>query len=124
MKSIGFEIGRISGTLATLGIIALWLVFLFANPYGNQGQVAGSVLVVMVMLILSALGVLASLAGRPYLMAFLAAAMFIPVGLYTLGTPGLFRWIGLLEVVYFAAALLMIGGRATERSNPALKTET
>lgn len=118
MKTIGFKIGRITGMLAALGTIAFWLIFLFANPYSDQGQATDSVLVVMVMLLLSVLAVLASLAKRPYLMAFLAAVMLVPVGLYTLGTPGLFRWIGFLEVVYFAAALLMIGVRFVGRNRP------
>lgn len=111
MKPIPFEIGKITGTLAACGTIVLWLIFLFANPYNNQAQAVDTVLVVILMLFLGALGVLAALTNRPYLMAFLAAAMFVPVGLYTLGTPGLFRGIGLLEIVYFAAALLMAAGQ-------------
>ena len=117
MKPVAFEIGRITGALAGSGAIVLWLIFLFGNPYNNQGQSVGTVLTVIVMLLLGALSVLASLANRPYLMAFLAAAMFVPVGLYTLGTPGLFRWIGLFEIVYFGAALLMIAGRI-RKTNP------
>ncbi len=112
MKPLTLEIGRITGTLAACGAIVLWLIFLFANPYNNQGQAVDTVLVAILMLFLGALGVLAALTNRPYLMAFLAAAMFVPVGLYTLGTPGLFRGIGLLELVYFAAALLMAAGHS------------
>lgn len=115
MKTIGFKIGQVTATLAAIGTIALWLIFLFANPYDNPAQVTDSVLIVILMLILSTLAVLASLTGRPYWMAFLAAIMLVPVGLYTLGTPGLFRWIGILEIIFLAAALLMIASKILQQ---------
>lgn len=103
MKQAIFEIFRILGVLAILGVIALWLVFLFSNPYGNQGLSGESALTVGIALILAALGLLFSLAGRGLWMTFFAAAMFVPTGFYVVGTPGIFQWIGILELVFLAA---------------------
>jgi hypothetical protein len=30
---------------------------------------------------------------------------FLPIGLYTMGTPGIFKWIGVLNLLYLAASV-------------------
>lgn len=111
MKKIFFEAGRVLGVIAMLGIIGLWLVFLFYNPYGYLGFTPQSGWTVGLMIFLAAIGLLICLGGRPYWMVFLFAVMFTPVGLYTLGTPGIFRWVGILELIFAGAALVMIAAR-------------
>ncbi|MFN2196928.1 MAG: hypothetical protein ACK2UW_12470 [Anaerolineales bacterium] len=116
MKQVIFEIFRIVGVLAILGVIALWLIYLFANPYGTQGFDGAAALTVGVTLLLASLGLLASLAGRGLWVAFFAAAMFVPTGFYVLGTPGFFLWIGILELIFLAAGVGMSVTRAPGRS--------
>lgn len=114
MKQVTFEISRVFGVLAALGIIALWLIFAFANPYDPSGLAFDAQLTTAVMVFLAGFGLLAALAGRPFWMAFFFAAMFVPVGFYVLGTPGIFLWIGILELAFLAAAVVM----AFTRSKP------
>jgi hypothetical protein len=116
VKLVAFEISRVLGVLAAMGILALWLIFAFANPYDPSGLAFDARLTTAVMIFLAGFGLLAALAGRPFWMAFIFAAMFVPVGFYVLGTPGLFMWIGILELAFLATALLMIFTR-TELPN-------
>lgn len=111
MKKIFFETGRVLGVITMLGVIGLWLVLLFYNPYGYQGFTARTGWMAGLMIFLAAIGLLLCLAGKPYWMAFIFAVMFTPVGLYTMGTPGIYRWVGILELIFAGAALLMIAAR-------------
>jgi hypothetical protein len=64
------------------------------------------------MALLAVAGLLASLRGNPYLLLLAFGVSFVPVGLYMLGLPGLFRGIGWLNLAWLAAAVLMIAGRS------------
>jgi hypothetical protein len=51
-------------------------------------------------------------------MLILFAASFIPIGLYMLGTPGIFRLIGIFDILNLLAAILMIIGKPTPAQKP------
>jgi hypothetical protein len=98
---------RISGALACGGAAALWLILLFANPYGEEGMGAGTLFVAGAMIVLMVAGAAASILGEPFLMGAVAAVSLVPVGLYLLGTPGIFLGIGLCNLTLLAAAILL-----------------
>jgi hypothetical protein len=85
------------GLLVTVGILALWLVGLFYLPPTSR-------LVTGVMMVLSLVAGYASVRERPYLLTVAALFSFFPVGYYLMGTPGWFRWIGVLNLLLFAVS--------------------
>ena len=102
------KLTRIAGYLACLGSAILLVVLKFFNPY--TPEIVRSVPVTL-MLMLALAGMAASLAAKPYWMLALAIISFIPIGLYLLGTPGIFRWVGVLNLLFLAAGLLMLFAR-------------
>jgi hypothetical protein len=98
---------RASGALACGGAAALWLILLFANPYGEEGMGAGTRFVAGAMIVLAVLGAVASILGEPFLMGAVAALSFCPVGFYLLGSPGIFLWIGVCDLTLLATAILL-----------------
>jgi len=95
------------GTLACAGCIVLWWMLLYANPYGQGGRTAGTYAVGWLMIVFAAVGGFASVKAQPYWMYGLFALSFLPVGLYLTGAPGLFRWIGVLDLIFLFAAVLL-----------------
>ncbi len=60
------------------------------------------------MVLLALLVIWGVIVGKPVpvFVAFLLS--FFPVGLYFLGTPGVFAWIGVLDVLYLVAGALLV----------------
>ncbi len=85
------------GLLVAVGTLVLWLVGLFYLP-------PASWLVAGVMVVLSLVAGYASVRERPYLLMLAAFLSFFPTGYYLLGTLGLLRWIGVLNLLLFVAS--------------------
>ena len=101
-------IGRLLGLSASVGTIGLWSVFSFLNPYGYQGFSNSQYLIAGVMTILAIVGLTAALQEKPYIMLAVFGLSFIPVGLYLLGTPGIFKWIGVFNLLLLCSALIYL----------------
>jgi hypothetical protein len=98
--------GRALATCAALAALALWLVFLFANPYSPPAQ--GRVLTFGGLMILATiLSAIAAMLGAHLAMYLLFFVSFFPVGLHVLSGPGVFSAIGWLNLVYLAGAVLV-----------------
>ena len=108
--------GRTLGILSTVGAMLLWIVFALFNPNGTVGLSTDTMIVVFLMITLASTGLAASLWRRPGLLLLAAVASFLPVGLYTLGTNGVFRWIGALNLMTLAGAILLLWDRRTNRA--------
>ncbi len=102
------NISRLLGLSAAVGLISLWGIFGWLNPNGSQGLTWGSYLLIGVMMVLAIIGLVGVLIDHPILMLVVFGLSFVPVGLYLLATPGLFRWIGLLDLLFLIAALLKL----------------
>ena len=104
MPSLAYFIGL---TAAGLTII-LYGVLLFFNPYVSQPATMETYWVAAIMILLALLVVWAILNHMPGLIFLAFLASFFPVGLYMLGTPGLFMGIGICNLLYLTAGILMI----------------
>jgi hypothetical protein len=107
-------LGRATGLLASLLTSSLWLVFLFSAPATESGAATATFFVVLLMVGIATLGVLGAWRGRPYLMLAMFVFSFFPMGLYLLGTPGIYRWIGVFDFLYLVSGVLMIVGARRE----------
>jgi hypothetical protein len=63
------------------------------------------------MVVLALTAAWASLYGKPLVLLLAFVLSFVPFGLYMLGTPGAFFWIGVADLLYLFAALLLVGAR-------------
>lgn len=108
--------GRTLGVMSTIGAILLWIVFVLFNPNGTVGIGTDTMIVVFLMVTLASTGLAASLFNRPGLLLLAALASFVPVGLYTLGTNGVFRWIGALNLMMLGGAVLLLLDRRSRRA--------
>lgn len=97
---------KIVGIVAAIGCIALWIVFLWWNPYARSYEPTPRRVAFLMMLVWAAGAVFLyrERFGRAYAVFVVT---FFPVGLYLLGTPGIFLWIGVLTIVFLAATLAL-----------------
>ena len=107
-------LGRAAGLLGSLLTAGLWLVFLFSAPATESGASTATFFVVLLMEGIATLGVLAAWRCRPYLMLAMFVFSFFPMGLYLLGTPGIYRWIGVFDFLFLVSGVLMIMGARRE----------
>ncbi len=110
------------GLMAALGSVLLWLMFLFINPYSNAAISGLTYIIALTMCSLSVLGIFASLKTRLYLM-YLVFLGSLPFGLYFLLTPGVFKWLGVLCMLYLVSAIVMTLNKANARPEPENKAD-
>jgi hypothetical protein len=113
-------LGRLTGLVAALSAVALYAVLVFFNPYvSSPGQGGADVVthvVVALMVVLALTAAWASLYGKPLVLVLVFVPSFVPFGLYMLGTPGVFFWIGVANLLYLFAALLLVGAKLSALS--------
>lgn len=108
-----FFAGKVAGVLSAVVVLGLLMVLVLAPPYAPVAAI--STLALVPTAVLAVAVVIASLIGSPgvVLIAFLVS--FLPVGLYLLLSPGMFKAIGLMEVGYLLAAALFYCGDSAAR---------
>jgi hypothetical protein len=97
-----------------LGLFLLWFGFLWRD---GEGLTLGSYVVGAFMIGLAALAGWGSFRSRPGLVVVAGLLSFVPLGLYLLGTPSVFRWIGVLDLglLFAGVAWLILERRTTPR---------
>ena len=96
--------------LVTLG---LWIILWFFNPYSQAETLS---IPGMIMLLLAIAGIVSSYLMKPMLLLALALLSFIPIGIYLLGTPGIFLFIGILNIVSIVLAARLMFVRTRNRA--------
>jgi len=97
------KFARSIGIIASFTAFVLYIVLAFFNPYG-QGVIT---LPVFLMILLSAAAGMSAWKAKPYILLIIALALFLPVGFYTLGAPGIFKWIGVSNITLLLTALFL-----------------
>ncbi len=93
------------GAAAALASVSLWAVFVCFNPFVGLGVSSGSYAVAAVMVAVALLALWAALSFRPGWLCAAFAASFVPVGFYLLLVSGIFKWVGIANLLYLVAAL-------------------
>lgn len=96
---------RLIGILSAVGCLSLWVVFLWFNPYARSYQPA-SHLIAFAMVSLWLLCAIFAVQRRFRWQLVLSVVAFVPIGFYLLLTPGIFSWIGLLNLVYLGVTMV------------------
>lgn len=100
------SVSRGAAVAAGLGTTALWAFVAFDGPQGGLAIAVGPSFWVAWMTF-TALGLVAAagaLLRAPLVTLVAGFVSLVPVGLYFLVLPGVFRWIGLLDVLLVVAA--------------------
>src|SRR5205823_2487466 len=98
--------GRVAGVLVSGAAVAVWIAFLFRNPYAAPAE--GRVLLFGGLMILASLLAGAAAAFGAHLAMYLLFVLsFFPVGLYVMLGPGVFQAVGWLNLAYLACAVLV-----------------
>jgi hypothetical protein len=108
-SSLALRAGRVIGLAAAAGVVVLWGVFLFRNPYAPPSQ-DRTFLIGVTMMIGGAMAAAAAASGAHLAMYLLFFVMFFPLGLYVWLTPGVFSAIGWLQLAYLGAAVMVHRG--------------
>jgi len=97
--------GRAVGLGSAAATLVLLALFRFANPYATPPPEATFPLVVLAVLALVA--TLASLVGRPIALGVAFALSFYPIGFNFLMSGNLFALVGIAQLGYLAASILL-----------------
>ena len=100
--------GRLIGGLSAVASLALLVLQVFFNPYGTQPRSVPTQLILSVMFFLALAAAWGAWRSRPAILLIAFVGSFVPVGLYLLGTPGIFRWVGVANLMYLVSAGLLL----------------
>lgn len=94
------------GVSTAIITLLLWGSFFLTNPYEAQGERSGGSLAIGgLMMLFSILAGWAAWKGKVMWLVIAFVGSIFPVGLYLLGTPGIWRWIGLMNLLYVVSAI-------------------
>lgn len=110
------EAARIIGLSAAILTIILYGVLLFTNPYSEQGPNEGTYRVVALMIFMALLAVWGSLKFKPLLLFIAFFGSFIPEGFYMLGTPGIAKLIGICNLLFLVAGIVLFIQRRKQKN--------
>lgn len=99
--------GKYIGVFAGLVSIILWSIMIFFNPYSSAVISSETIAITFMMLLAPAIvAILSIFLNKPYFMlgAFVWA---LPMSLYAMLTPGMFKLFGLTCFLYFVSFLLL-----------------
>jgi len=108
MKNKWSKIGFWLGLASSAAQLFLWLILAYRDRFYPM-QITPDTWMVNTRMIGLALGeILAAWLRKPLLMLIIFLVSFYPVGFYMLGVPSLFRWIGISNLFYLAAILILV----------------
>ena len=105
------KVGRVVGVLGSLGIGVACVALAFSWLWMTEAPGFASFLVLTILLALAVLGGMAAWRRKALWVLILFGISFVPVGFYLLMTPGLGRWVGMLQLSQLLSAILLMLGR-------------
>jgi hypothetical protein len=108
--------GRVLGALAGALLSVAWTYAIWF-PSGGLTLAGPSIIVAGLMALLALFAAIASLKGHKTVVLLIFIASFLPVGGYLLGVDHWLRWLGVLDLLLLAAAVLIWWG-ARGRAEP------
>lgn len=110
--------GRILGSLSAIGAAVLWALLTYRNPYAGAAD-DSQTLMGMLLIGASAVSAAAAASGAYLGMYILFFVLFVPIGFYVMLSGGIFSLIGVCNLLYLAAAVLVHRDVALGRSGRA-----
>lgn len=107
MRSIQ-KSARLLGVISAGGCLILWAYLGYSQLTRPVYGADETVRTAAVLGLLALIGILATLFDRPLLMIVIFLFSFFPIGLYMLGVPSVYRLIGIGNLLYLLAALVLL----------------
>lgn len=99
------------GLLAGLCSIALWVIFVYFNPYSNLNDMTTATTTFIMLCLPGIIAIIASIINQKYLM-LIAFFWSLPISLYVMLTPGIFALFIVPCIMYFICFLLKLLSRS------------
>jgi hypothetical protein len=99
---------RILGVSSALGCLILWGYLVYSQIFNPIYGADDTVRTAAVMGVLALGGIVATLFDRPFLMIVIFLFSFFPIGVYMLGLPSIYRLIGVFDMLYLLAAVILL----------------
>ncbi len=106
MYTLLCKTGQITGVVAGTLSCLLWIATIW-DPTSPFLFSPASFAVVFAMILIAIIAVIASIKGNSTMLLVLFVVAFLPVGLYVIAVPHWIRWVGLANLGYLAAGLLL-----------------
>lgn len=104
------RLGQLTGIVAGVVSCVLWMAALW-DPASTFSFKPASMLVVFLMIVIALLVVIASYKKNSTALLVMFFVAFLPIGLYVIAIPHWIRWVGLADLGYLAAGLLLRSGK-------------
>lgn len=116
-STFSYKAGQLTGAVAGSLSCLLWMATLWdpASPFLFS---PASFIVVLGMILIAILVVIASIKGNSTMLLVLFFVAFLPIGLYVIGVPHWIRWVGLTNLGYLLAGLLLRAHSSGPDSGP------
>jgi len=105
-SALFYKAAQIIGVISGLSGCLLWLLTI-GDPASTFSFSTASFAVVFVMILISIIAIIASIKGHGTMLIVLFAVSFFPIGLYVIAIPHWLRWVGLVNIGYLIAGLLI-----------------
>jgi hypothetical protein len=115
---IFYKIGQVTGISAGAITAILWMMALWMPDTPFTFSTA-SMAVTLIMMILAVVAIVASMKGHPAILLVIFGVSFFPVGLYVLGVPHWIQWVGLSNMGYLLAAIIIWRFRPLDKDQSA-----
>ncbi len=120
--SITARIGKWSGIFSAAAAVIFWAIFAVKNQLYPDLITGDAWMKTLVMLLIAAAGLLAAVWQEARLMILIFLLSFFPVGLSLLGTPSIFRLIGIADLLFLLSGLLLLSRKENPKTAASLNT--
>ena len=107
LRNLTFNTGKIIGAASGVAACALWL-WALGTPQGTFSLSAVHIAIGVLMMLFAIFAVIASIRGHGLALLIMFIMSFFPVGGYLFGVPHWYRWIGILNLGFLVAGLMIL----------------
>lgn len=106
LRTLSHYAGRIIGTASGAAACGLWL-WALGTPQGAFSLSAVHIAIGVLMMLFAIFAVIASVRGHGLALLIIFIMSFFPVGAYLFGIPHWLRWIGVTDLGFLVAGLMI-----------------
>jgi len=107
LRTLFHYAGRIIGAASGAAACGLWL-WALGTPQGTFSLSAVHIAIGVLMMLFAIFAVIASVRGHSLALVLMFIMSFFPVGGYLIGIPHWLRWIGVLDLGFLMAGLMIL----------------
>ena len=107
LRTLSYYAGKIIGAASGVAACGLWL-WALGTPQGPFSLSPVHIAIGVLMMLFSIFAVIASVRGHGLALLIMFIMSFFPVGGYLFGIPHWLRWIGVLDLGFLMAGLMLL----------------